>query len=60
MQADIEKILPSGSALAGMQGSPVVARLRQLMEQVETIKAEREVIENQLKENRCDMGNKRT
>jgi len=47
--------LPSASPVAALQGSPVVQELRQLMEQVETIKAERDVIENEIKEAKCDL-----
>ena len=53
-QADIEKSLPSGSVTGALKDSPTVKELRQLMEQVETIKAERDVIENQIKEAQSD------
>ena len=55
MQADIEAALPSGSAVAGLQGSPVVQQLRAYMEQVDTIKAEREVVETEIKSAKCDL-----
>uniref|UniRef100_A0A2R5LI09 Putative programmed cell death protein n=1 Tax=Ornithodoros turicata TaxID=34597 RepID=A0A2R5LI09_9ACAR len=45
--------VPSGSPTAS--NSPSVVRLRQLMDQVEAIKAEREVIESQLKDSTMDM-----
>ena len=54
-QAAIEKALPSGSGSAALKDSPTVRELRQLMEQVETIKAERDVIENEIKEAKSDM-----
>ncbi|XP_078334645.1 programmed cell death 6-interacting protein-like isoform X3 [Crassostrea virginica] len=55
---DIEKALPSGGGAHASEGSGVVKKLRQLMEQVETIKAEREVVENEFKEAKFDMTSK--
>lgn len=55
LQADIEKSLPSGGGAQASEGSGAVQRLRKLMEEVETIKAEREVMENELKDAKFDM-----
>ena len=55
LQSEIEKALPAGSPTAALQGSPVIAELKQLCEQVETIKAERDVIETEIKDAKCDM-----
>ena len=44
-----------GSPVAALQWSPVVAELRKLMETVDTIKAERDVIEAEIKNAKCDM-----
>ncbi|XP_048781055.2 programmed cell death 6-interacting protein-like isoform X3 [Ostrea edulis] len=56
--ADIEKSLPSGGGAQASEGSGAVQRLRKLMEEVETIKAEREVMENELKDAKFDMTSK--
>ena len=56
LQADIEKELPAATPTAALQGSPIVAELKKLCEQVETIKAERDVIETEIKDTKCDMG----
>jgi len=55
LKTDIERTLPSGNALVQLQTSPVVMTLRQLMDEVREIKEERDVIEGQLKEAKCDM-----
>ena len=55
LQAEIEQALPAAGNAGALQGSPVVQELRKLCEEVETIKAEREVIENELKEAKFDM-----
>ncbi|KAK3106570.1 hypothetical protein FSP39_022711 [Pinctada imbricata] len=52
---DIEKSLPSGSSMSGSQNSGCVQDLKKMMEEVETIKAEREVMENELKQAQFDM-----
>ena len=54
-QQEIERFVPSGSPVAALQNSPVVVELKALMEQVETIKAERDVVENEIKTAKCDM-----
>lgn len=54
-QGEIEKALPSGGGAHASESSGVVQKLRKLMEEVETIKAEREVIENEFKEAKFDM-----
>lgn len=51
--AELESGIPSGNPTAS--NSPCVQRLRQLMEEVETIKAEREAIESELKSSTVDM-----
>lgn len=56
-QGEIEKALPSGGGAHASESSGVVQKLRKLMEEVETIKAEREVIENEFKEAKFDMSN---
>ena len=54
--AGVKAAVPSGGGGGGaVQGSPTVAKLRQLMEAVETIKAERQVIESELKDTKVDM-----
>ncbi len=55
LQNEIEKALPPASPTAALQGSPVVGELKQLCEQVETLKAERDVIETEIKDAKCDM-----
>lgn len=55
MKTDIERTLPSGNPLVQLQVSPVVVTLRQLMDQVREIKEERDAIEGQLKDAKCDM-----
>ena len=54
-QSEIEKSLPAGSPTAALQGSPVIGELKKLCEQVETIKAERDVIETEIKDAKCDL-----
>ncbi|ESO86831.1 hypothetical protein LOTGIDRAFT_207048 [Lottia gigantea] len=55
---EMEKALPSASPGAALQSSPVVQQLRQHMEAVETLKAERDVVETELKESKFDMTSK--
>ena len=55
LKREIEQFVPSGSPVAALQNSPVVTELKSLMEQVETIKAERDVVENEIKNANCDM-----
>lgn len=55
---EIEKALPSGGGAHASESSGVVQKLRKLMEDVETIKAEREVVENEFKEAKFDMTSK--
>ncbi|XP_019630118.1 PREDICTED: programmed cell death 6-interacting protein-like isoform X3 [Branchiostoma belcheri] len=50
--------IPSSSPAAALQGSKCVTDLRQLMEEVETIKAERDVIESEIKEAKSDISSK--
>ncbi|KAI0233522.1 Programmed cell death 6-interacting protein [Lamellibrachia satsuma] len=56
--AEIEKALPSSSPVASLKGSPVVQELTKLVEEVETIKAERDVIEKEIKEAKSDLSSK--
>ncbi|XP_008545524.1 programmed cell death 6-interacting protein [Microplitis demolitor] len=51
-ESQLASAIPSGSAV---QESGVVAQLRKLMEDVETLKAERDVIESELKAPTADM-----
>ncbi|XP_012281249.1 programmed cell death 6-interacting protein isoform X2 [Orussus abietinus] len=51
-EGDLANAIPAGS---GVQESNVVTNLRRLMEEVETLKAERDVIENELKSTTIDM-----
>lgn len=53
----IEAALPSGTS-GDVSNSSVVTGLRQLMEEVETVKAEREAIESELKSATTDMKDK--
>ncbi|XP_025081539.1 programmed cell death 6-interacting protein-like isoform X2 [Pomacea canaliculata] len=55
---ELEKSLPAAGNVGALQGSAVVKELRKLCEEVETIKAEREVIENEIKEAKFDMTSK--
>ncbi|XP_053408218.1 programmed cell death 6-interacting protein-like isoform X3 [Mercenaria mercenaria] len=55
---EIEKALPSAGKSGSLSGNPVVQDLKKMMEEVEAIKAEREVIENELKESKFDMAGK--
>merc|ERR1719431_1885163 len=48
-EAELSSSLPSASPAAALQGSPVVSELRGFMEEVETMKAERDAIESELK-----------
>lgn len=54
-QNEIERALPSGGS-SRVANNPAAQQLRKMMEEVEAIKAEREVIENTLKEASFDMG----
>ncbi|CAG5125760.1 unnamed protein product, partial [Candidula unifasciata] len=54
-KGELEAALPAASAVASLQKSSVVVRLRELLEQVNTIKAEREVIEVEVKDAKFDM-----
>ncbi|XP_034187244.1 programmed cell death 6-interacting protein-like protein AliX [Osmia lignaria lignaria] len=51
-EGDLINVVPAGSAV---QESNIVAKLRKLMEDVETLKAERDVIESELKSATTDM-----
>ena len=55
LQTEIESSIPAASPIAALKNSPVVQEMRKLMEQVESLKAEREVIESELKEKKYDM-----
>ncbi|KAH9524394.1 Rhophilin, Rho GTPase binding protein [Bulinus truncatus] len=57
-KAELETALPAASAAASLQNSAVVKRLKELIEQVNTIKAERDVIEVEVKDAKCDMSSK--
>ncbi|KAK7601370.1 hypothetical protein V9T40_008811 [Parthenolecanium corni] len=51
----IEKALPSGSSCGNMQNTSAISNLKRLLEEVETIKAERDAIESELKSVTVDM-----
>lgn len=56
-QAELAAALPSGGLQSsGANASPAVQELRKLMEEVDTIKAERETIQEDLKNSQDDMG----
>ncbi|XP_071789061.1 programmed cell death 6-interacting protein-like isoform X4 [Asterias amurensis] len=57
-QKDLGAALPAASAAAALKDNPAVQSLRSLMKQVESIKAEREVTEAELKNTKCDMTSK--
>ncbi|KAK0059367.1 programmed cell death 6-interacting protein [Biomphalaria pfeifferi] len=57
-KAELETALPAASAAGSLQNSAVVKKLRDLIEQVNTIKAERDVIEVEVKDAKCDMSSK--
>ncbi|XP_052804277.1 programmed cell death 6-interacting protein-like isoform X2 [Mya arenaria] len=54
---EIEKALPSGGG-GSSASNPAAKELRKMMEEVESIKAEREVIESELREAKFDMAGK--
>nr|XP_039266807.1 programmed cell death 6-interacting protein-like isoform X2 [Styela clava] len=61
MPADqLKTAIPSASKIAALKNNPVVTELRQLCEQAETLKAEREVIENEIGGAKSDMTDKFT
>ena len=51
----LKAALPSSGSLGALKDSPQVQQLRSLMQQVDSLKAERETIENELKNAQCDM-----
>jgi len=55
-QTDIERSLPPGTPGADLEWSPVVSTLRQLVDEAQAIKDDRESIETELKAVKCDMG----
>ncbi|XP_077996872.1 programmed cell death 6-interacting protein-like [Glandiceps talaboti] len=57
-ERDLAKALPTAGPTATAQGSAAVNELTKLMEQVQTIKAERDVIEQELKDTTVDMKTK--
>ena len=58
-QAELAKALPSaGASSSSAAGSPAVKELRKLLEQVDTIKAERDALEQDLKVSQDDLGKK--
>lgn len=52
--SNLQSVIPSGGG-QNMKGSPNVTKLKGLMEDVETLKAERQVIESELKAPKIDM-----
>ncbi|CAL1536222.1 unnamed protein product [Lymnaea stagnalis] len=57
-KSELESALPAASAAASLQNSAVVKRLRELIEQINTLKAERDVIELEVKDAKFDMSGK--
>ena len=56
-QAELTAAIPKvGASSSSSASSPAVQELRKLMEQVDTIKAERDAMEQDLKEQQDDMG----
>merc|ERR1719245_367638 len=52
----LQSAIPSAGGIQhGLQDNPVVGKLRELMEAVDTIKAERQVIESEMKDTKVDM-----
>ncbi|XP_063423145.1 programmed cell death 6-interacting protein-like isoform X1 [Mytilus trossulus] len=56
--AEIEKGIPSAGSYGGLQNNSAVQQLKKMMEEVATIKAEREVIETEIKDVTFDMSSK--
>lgn len=57
LQAELSAAIPKvGAASSSSASSPAVQELRKLMEQVDTIKAERDAMEQDLKVQQDDMG----
>nr|XP_002123877.1 programmed cell death 6-interacting protein-like [Ciona intestinalis] len=54
----LKNAIPSSSPVAALKGHPVVQELKQLCEQVNTLKAEREVMETELRSASYDMTDK--
>ncbi|XP_069122186.1 LOW QUALITY PROTEIN: programmed cell death 6-interacting protein-like [Argopecten irradians] len=57
-QADLERSIPSSGGGSGQQSSQAIQSLRQMMEEVETMKAERDVMESEIKDATFDMTGK--
>ena len=55
---ELEKGLPSAGSSGGLQNNSAVQQLKKMMEEIETIKAEREVVETQIKDATFDMSSK--
>ena len=57
LQAELSAAIPKvGASSSSSASSPAVQELRRLMEQVDTIKAERDAMEQDLKVQQDDMG----
>ncbi|KAK2160065.1 hypothetical protein LSH36_141g09036 [Paralvinella palmiformis] len=56
-QGELQAALPAGNQSSALKGNPAVAELKKYMSEVEAIKNEREVMENELKNAKCDMAN---
>jgi len=54
-EPELGKQIPSASSLSSLKDHEVIKELKILCEKVETIKAEREVIENEFRETKSDM-----
>lgn len=57
-EEELRSALPSANPTAALKDSSVVQELRKLMEEVETIKAEREVTEKEIRDATFDMSSK--
>ena len=55
-QAELQAALPAASESSALKNNPAVAELKKYMSEVEAIKNEREVIESELNNAKCDMG----
>ncbi|CAK8671406.1 unnamed protein product [Clavelina lepadiformis] len=57
-EPQLKNAVPSASPVAALKDHEVVRELRQLCEQVETLKVEREVMETEIKTAQCDLTDK--
>ena len=55
-KAELAGALPSASGSSSLSSSPEVKTLRKLLDDIDTLKAEREAIESEFKNSSDDMG----